>query len=1405
MANRLLTRKKWYKGGGPGLIAAVKANDVNLVKQKLTTIFGRYFGRSDVNSIDKETGKSALIIAAENDFREIFKILLDHKADTKIRDLTNKNVFYYLNSETATILCEFLVKIKQGISIKAFTNFDDSLIPFFTVAFTRLSYSKDDLAELVSRTGSLDAKKTMFNLFIQNPPIPNNIKLFIETDTSLYFLHQIINYIGLMDIEVKVAVLKYVFDHKLVDEARQLLSDGTILDDDWTYSFKKYLWHNCVTNNLFDVISRLLFKPPFYGWRSEIDDAFRTNNLELENVIFNHWILINNEFDIEQLKQVLKLGISNTQLDSHYIIAIKERVNKLLSKSGNTYNRFTAYNYKTSCTKVFQACLKYNFTDELKMMLNATDIEPDPIYYIVDGELQNFNIDDEKVDIFVDFISHAVKRVPVNPILGALNALISLRNYYYFDTIIRKLNDKNSLRDFKVVDLVRAAVHIIGNNGTNFETLLLLLNNGFSYDNTLHADTLSRSILKYNSELQSVLFEYILSKVSEPHNQLKQFTDLHLFLGSGLSYDVIHQRIYKIIHNPSYFKHKTLLTTPIISGGWGETCMANLCALYGIDLLDFMLEKSSNIEMAMFSKHGYDDKFNLPLKFEKPVLIRLLNYFELKYNSGIFNYFQHFPKSEDIYTEYILPIIIKKNIKDKPIAFMHLFGTRVKIGPYSLLEAGILSNSIYIVKSLLELDADYTKTNPIVGSTLDMLILADDSIQMLFYEHFVSKNDNASLTDLTNRTKSPAIRTMLLQKVAVEFLSKNTYRKGFPKIFIEKEETPEYVKMVYIEKLLQNFQEMYPKLTTGNIKKDRLLDGIHRLTILMLGVNTWRKSDEPSKFLYFDLIGKFIFELIKIVNPIEGEKIDLTIEDIYIFYFSIENYADDFYSSILSEKTFFIDYYEKTLGFNYLICVINATHVHSDIRLPIIRALITKKININAVDKDGNTVLHHALKLNKTGLCSDDIVEILINHPLICPYIKNNTGQSAIDITNRIWVEKIEGQKTGQINVATIKWKGLTRKWINQLIDFYFASKTGLFYNPANQVYCLSCLGQGARPSACDHVTGHNCSDSYRSKLSDYARRGGIPPGFNRDLLYNGESECCARCNEKTAAPSCRYGCRGDFQCMCGLHFGADAYKYYKLYKMIERFATYQDAQLDRLFIDVWLDVTNFGASVPFNRQACVDFRQNVERTKTFIPAAILDRFPNVEETDIYPSGFKATPIPNMRRTDDVITNNLMPSIIDYGAVEELNNIDWESYSRFINFRHRKNIKPDFPINEHRDRGVGFVCNTVKENTRIKCLNADEKRPEKLCDSYLFPDELGILVSSGDLDHESYILYRDKFMYSEILDFDSAAYPYFIGQSIKKPNIMSVQSACEGGSSSHAGGTRRSRRKVKSVRRTKRS
>lgn len=81
MTQRILTRKNRHKGGGPGLIAAVRANNVELVKEKL----GKRFGRSNVNSIDKETGKSPLIIAAENDFREIFKILLEHKPAKRTR------------------------------------------------------------------------------------------------------------------------------------------------------------------------------------------------------------------------------------------------------------------------------------------------------------------------------------------------------------------------------------------------------------------------------------------------------------------------------------------------------------------------------------------------------------------------------------------------------------------------------------------------------------------------------------------------------------------------------------------------------------------------------------------------------------------------------------------------------------------------------------------------------------------------------------------------------------------------------------------------------------------------------------------------------------------------------------------------------------------------------------------------------------------------------------------------------------------------------------------------------------------------------------------------------------------------------------------------------------------------
>jgi ankyrin repeat protein len=97
--NRQNKTRKRHIGGGNRLIAAVTANNLPLVTQLLSQILGR----SHVNS--KGTGtKTPLIIAAENDFREIFTLLLRHGADPFIRDNSGKCVINYVSPDAADIL-----------------------------------------------------------------------------------------------------------------------------------------------------------------------------------------------------------------------------------------------------------------------------------------------------------------------------------------------------------------------------------------------------------------------------------------------------------------------------------------------------------------------------------------------------------------------------------------------------------------------------------------------------------------------------------------------------------------------------------------------------------------------------------------------------------------------------------------------------------------------------------------------------------------------------------------------------------------------------------------------------------------------------------------------------------------------------------------------------------------------------------------------------------------------------------------------------------------------------------------------------------------------------------------------------------------------------------------------------
>jgi hypothetical protein len=54
-------------------------------------------------------------------------------------------------------------------------------------------------------------------------------------------------------------------------------------------------------------------------------------------------------------------------------------------------------------------------------------------------------------------------------------------------------------------------------------------------------------------------------------------------------------------------------------------------------------------------------------------------------------------------------------------------------------------------------------------------------------------------------------------------------------------------------------------------------------------------------------------------------------------------------------------------------------------------------ININEVDKNGDTCLHLAL-LRDGGIDRVSIIRVLLNHPLIMVDIRNKNGESPLDI-----------------------------------------------------------------------------------------------------------------------------------------------------------------------------------------------------------------------------------------------------------------------------------------------------------------------------------------------------------------------------------------------------------------------
>jgi hypothetical protein len=488
--------------------------------------------------------------------------------------------------------------------------------------------------------------------------------------------------------------------------------------------------------------------------------------------------------------------------------------------------------------------------------------------------------------------------------------------------------------------------------------------------------------------------------------------------------------------------------------------------------------------------------------------------------------------------------------------------------------------------------------------------------------------------------------------------------------------------------------------------------------------------------------------------------------------------------------------------------VILAVDIDSALRLNLMKKLVEKGININIVNNSLDSIVSLVLEFNNfrdkpggnvTQFCSNEMVEYVVRLPGICLTIRNNSGVIPEAFASGHWTKKMYGEVKA-IDINTIIWNGVTRSWIKSLVDKHYNPETGEFNDPHNQIYCISCLVfVGNRPSACDHVTGHYCNEIYERARNEYAVIGGIPPGYNPESLFGGALECCARCNEKSKNQHCRYGCGGDYECNCYHHVGADAFKYYRLFKIIEQFARLQETALyiqkttTRTFNSVWKEITDFAQTFAFDREASMQFKDELLRTRKFLPDELLNVFPDIPDTKLYPSGIKATSVPNLRKSADSIDNELyISSDILAEPKENLQTMDESTI--FLKFKHRE-ISPGYPIKEHGDISLENLQTYIKGN-HVRCpahgFNPTTD-PQLHCDAYLYPDELKNLVMQEMITNEDYVKYRDRFMKANIeIPADGVSNQYFISPYFDNSDQrVELTSACQGGATTTRQGGKR--------------
>ena len=255
--------------------------------------------------------------------------------------------------------------------------------------------------------------------------------------------------------------------------------------------------------------------------------------------------------------------------------------------------------------------------------------------------------------------------------------------------------------------------------------------------------------------------------------------------------------------------------------------------------------------------------------------------------------------------------------------------------------------------------------------------------------------------------------------------------------------------------------------------------------------------------------------------------------------------------------------------------------------------------------------------------------------------------------------------------------------------------------------------------------------------------------------------------------------------------------KYYRIYKIIQKIQELQPRdgiESPLTYTQAMEQITLAGANVIFGDIPAGDLDRvitDIKTRKTFLPVDI-SMFPNIDMKVLYPPIGKIKRIPNMRKMNDIIINKLMPEIKVYPEVKNPDGtsqnpkvyaspedpITEDTNEKFIKFRHREfTIDNNYQIKEHEsislETFMASFNSTISQIDQVnfgKCVLFPFEVEQGKCKSYLYPEELGLLINEGVIDQATYIKYRDTFHNSDLIQIEHSAdaKKYFIPETVAR-------------------------------------